>query len=229
MPLPISNAEHIYRGLRRAIITGEMEPGERLLIRAISEQFGTSSSPVIEAIRRLEQEGLAVSRHNVGAQVQEWTSQDVARSFLTREANDGLAARLFVECATDEQRKKLVLLNDSFHLAARDQKAVLVREADTAYHLHIISCTLPLPMQKAMEATYAITMTYLNNMPDMPQMFLEDVHDEMTDLLLGDDPFAAEEYIRDTIGQALRKSVAMGTIEAKDVPASVGVEIMAQV
>lgn len=227
MSLPISNAEHIYRSLRRSIIHGELAPGERLLIRAISEQFGTSSSPVIEAIRRLEQEGLAISRHNVGAQVQEWTSQDVARSFLIREINDGLAARLFVECATDAQRDKLVQLNDNFHLAARGQNTVLVREADTAYHLHIISCTLPLPMQKAMETTYAITMTYFNKTPDMLQMFLEDVHDEMTDLLLGNDPIAVEKYVHASIRQALQQSVEAGTIEPKDVLSYFASEILA--
>lgn len=229
MSLPISNAEHIYRNMRRAIITGEMEPGERLLIRAICEHFGTSSSPVIEAIRRLEQEGLVVSRHNAGALVQKWTSQDVVRSYITREAVDGVAARLFVECASDAQRDKLVMLNDHFHLTARGEDAVQVREADTAYHMHIISCTLPLPMQKAMEATYAITMIYVNNMPNMPHMFLEEVHDEMTDLLLGDDPFAAEEHVRGTIQDTLRRAVAFGNIEQKDVPAFVGLEANAQV
>jgi len=221
MPLPISNAEHIYRNMRRSIINGELPPGERLLIRAICEQFGTSSSPVIEAIRRLEQEGLVVSRQNAGAQVQEWSAQDVVRSYLTREAVDGMAARLFVKFATDDQRMKLSELNEGYHQAARSKNLALVLEADTAYHTHIIQCTLPLPMQKAMESIYAITMTFYCNNPLTPISFDENVHDDMTDALVGDDTERAYCSVQEDVEAKLRRLVELGIANQKDIPAFV--------
>jgi|GEM_PF-6685506 len=225
MPLPISNAEHIYRSMRRSIINGELPPGERLLIRALCEQFGTSSSPVIEAIRRLEQEGLVVSRQNAGAQVMEWSAQDVVRSFLTREVNDGLAAQLFVECATAKEQDQLVQLNESYHQASRTKDAIRVREADTNYHLHIISCTFPMPMQKAMESTYAITMTHFSNHAvTVPAQFREDTHNELTDIYLGNDPELAARAAREHVRGALSQVVRMGLLQSEDVPASIVLE-----
>lgn len=226
MPLPISNAEYIYRSLRLSIINGELAQGERLLIRTICEQFGTSSSPVIEAIRRLEQEGLVTSRPNAGAQVTEWSGKDVVHSYIVREALDAKAARLFVDCATPEQRQRLIELNEKFHEASRNQNVVQVREADTAYHQHIICCTLPLPIQKAMESVYAITMAFISNQPNFSQLFREGMHDEMTDVLLGDDPVAAEIYVRTSMRRALEKLIQFGIVDERDVPVSVEADIL---
>lgn len=229
MPLPISNAEHIYRSMRHSIINGELAQGERLLIRVLCEQFGTSSSPVIEAIRRLEQEGLVTSRPNAGAQVTEWSAKDVVHSYIVREALDAKAARLFVDCATQEQRQTLTELNENFHEASRSRNVTQAREADTAYHQHIISCTMPFPIQKAMESVYAITMAFISNQPNIPQMFQEDMHDEMTDVLLGDDPVAAEVFVRDSMRGALGALIQFGIIDQKAVPISVEADILTEV
>lgn len=224
MSLPISNTEYVYRQLRRRIITGELAPGERLIIRGLCEQFGTSNSPVIEAIRRLEQEGLITSRQNAGAQVTEWNAQDVVRSFLTREVNDGLAAQLFVECATAKEQDQLVQLNESYHQAAQTKDAIRVREADTNYHLHIICCTFPMPMQKAMESTYAITMTHYSNHATVSAQFREDTHDELTDIYLGDDPEIAARAASEHVRGALSHVVRMGILRSEDVPVSIALE-----
>lgn len=192
MSLPISNTEHVYRQLRRQIITGELAPGERLLIRGLCERFGTSNSPVIEAIRRLEQEGLVVSRPNAGAQVREWSSAEVVRSYMTRNAIDSVAARLFVEFASDEQRDMLRSLNEKYREIALESAKERC-EADANYHMHIVSSVMPEPVQKLMEVLYAITMTLHNTMPDVKSVSpLPSTHDELTEILTGDDPEAAE-------------------------------------
>jgi DNA-binding GntR family transcriptional regulator len=228
MSLPISNTEHVYRQLRRQIITGELAPGERLLIRGLCERFGTSNSPVIEAIRRLEQEGLVLSRTNAGAQVKEWNTQDLVRSYLTRSAVDGMAARLFVDCATQEQRDKLVELNEGFNRAARGEDIILLREADAAYHLYVISCTLSLPIQKAMESVYAVSMTFFGNNSAFSSPFVENQHDEMTEVFLGSDPDAAENLVRDAMRGVLRNLVERGIIDQKDIPASIEEDMLVE-
>jgi len=48
----------VYQILRHAILTGELQPGERLVERKLAQQLGVSRTPVREAIRKLELEGL---------------------------------------------------------------------------------------------------------------------------------------------------------------------------
>ena len=55
-------AEHAYRSIRAAIVSGHLEEGERLIEERLSEDLGLSRTPVREAIRRLTQEGF-IERH----------------------------------------------------------------------------------------------------------------------------------------------------------------------
>ena len=57
----------VFRTLRQAILTGEMKPGERLLEIHLANKLGVSRTPIREAIRMLEQEGLAVTIPRKGA------------------------------------------------------------------------------------------------------------------------------------------------------------------
>jgi DNA-binding GntR family transcriptional regulator len=221
MSLPISNAEHIYRSLRRSIIHGELAPGERLLIRAISEQFGTSSSPVIEAIRRLEQEGLVVTRTNAGAQVKEWSSSEIVRSYMTRNAIDGVAARLFVEFASNKQRDTLRDLNEKYRQDVLNESSLQWCEADANYHMHVVSSVMPEPVEKLMEVLYAITMTLHNTIPGIKTVFpLPSTHDDLTEILTGDDPEAAERAAFYHVSK-FNQLAEMGIIHEEDIPRSI--------
>ena len=59
----------VFNTLRQAILKGELKPGERLLEIALAERLGVSRTPVREAMRKLEQEGLVVMIPRRGAQV----------------------------------------------------------------------------------------------------------------------------------------------------------------
>ena len=58
-----------YRTLREAILKGELKPGERLMELQLASKLGVSRTPIREAIRMLEQEGLAVTVPRRGAEV----------------------------------------------------------------------------------------------------------------------------------------------------------------
>jgi DNA-binding GntR family transcriptional regulator len=66
---PTTKQQRVYETLRGRILSGAYGPGFRLVIDAAAEEFGVSTVPVREAIRRLEAEGLVLYRPNVGAQV----------------------------------------------------------------------------------------------------------------------------------------------------------------
>ena len=66
-----------FNTLRQAILKGELKPGERLLEIALAERLGVSRTPVREAMRKLEQEGLVVMIPRRGAQVASITEKDL--------------------------------------------------------------------------------------------------------------------------------------------------------
>ena len=61
--------EVVFEALRDAIVHGEFEPGERLLEVALAKRLGVSRTPVREALRQLENEGIVEYTRNVGCSV----------------------------------------------------------------------------------------------------------------------------------------------------------------
>ena len=66
----------VFNTLRRAILKGELKPGERLMEIALAEKLGVSRTPIREAIRKLELEGLVIMIPRRGAQVANITERD---------------------------------------------------------------------------------------------------------------------------------------------------------
>ena len=69
----------VFNTLRRAILKGELEPGERLMEIALANKLGVSRTPIREAIRKLELEGLVVMIPRKGAEVARITEKDSER------------------------------------------------------------------------------------------------------------------------------------------------------
>lgn len=83
--------------LRRDIVRGRIFPGERLNEAELSERYGVSRTPVREAIRQLEQEGLVTVQRYRGASVIKLTEGQIRSLFEAREAIEGMAAFLATE------------------------------------------------------------------------------------------------------------------------------------
>ncbi|MGE5553432.1 MAG: GntR family transcriptional regulator [Betaproteobacteria bacterium] len=99
--------ELVFESLREAIITGRLRPGERLMEIQLAEELGVSRTPVREAIRKLELEGLVLMIPRKGAYVSQISMKDIADVFEIRRALEGLAARLAAERATEEEIERL--------------------------------------------------------------------------------------------------------------------------
>lgn len=97
----------IYEHLRESIVSGELKPGERLILRQIAESVGVSEIPVREAMKRLEAEGLVQLRPHAGAIVTQLEREDVVQIFETRLAVEAFAARLAAVNATADDIRHL--------------------------------------------------------------------------------------------------------------------------
>jgi DNA-binding GntR family transcriptional regulator len=91
---PTLLTDQVYAVLHEAIISGELPAGYRLRIRDIAEQVGTSVMPVREAIRRLEEAGLATREPHKGAAVAGLTLEELVHVYDVRRLLEGEAARL---------------------------------------------------------------------------------------------------------------------------------------
>ena len=84
--------EVVFLTLRKAILKGELQPGERLMEIALANRLGVSRTPVREAIRMLEHEGLVVMKPRRGAQVAKITEQELNDVLEVRKSLEMLAA-----------------------------------------------------------------------------------------------------------------------------------------
>jgi DNA-binding GntR family transcriptional regulator len=97
----------VYDHLKRAIVTGEIRPGERLLETQLAQSLGVSRIPVREAILKLEREGLIVAFPRRGVYASSLSARDVDEVYTVRAVLEGLAARLAAELRTEEQLERL--------------------------------------------------------------------------------------------------------------------------
>ena len=97
----------VFHTLREAILKGELKPGERLMELQLASKLGVSRTPIREAIRMLEQEGLAVTIPRRGAEVARMTEKDMKDVLQIREVLDELAVRLACDNITKEEIKEL--------------------------------------------------------------------------------------------------------------------------
>ena len=93
----------VFNTLRQAILKGELEPGERLMEMQLAEQLGVSRTPIREAMRKLELEGLVLMIPRKGAVVAEITEKSLRDVLEVRKALEELAVRLACEKIQDEE------------------------------------------------------------------------------------------------------------------------------
>ncbi len=133
-----SASDLAYDGIRNMLTGGELSPGQRLSQSRLARQLNCSPMPVVEAMRRLESEGLLVKQARKQARVRELSHEDLEGLYLLREAIESVTARLAAQRATPEETQVLQELTLAYERAweANHQEA----EADVAIHRHIAEC-----------------------------------------------------------------------------------------
>lgn len=122
----------VFNQLRNDILNGKYEPGDNLIETRLSEELGVSRTPIREAIRQLELEGLVQSIPNKGAIVKGVSAQDIEDIYTIRMMIEGLAAKWAAEKITPEELEELkeaieleefyTIKNDANHLLKFDSK-----------------------------------------------------------------------------------------------------------
>lgn len=112
--------QQVLEMLRRAIVTFEFEPGQRLVEKVLCDRFAVSRTVVREALRQLESEGLVTIVPNRGPVVTVLTDAEAEQLFETRAVLEALAGRLFARRASAADREALTQTLDAVRAAFDD-------------------------------------------------------------------------------------------------------------
>ncbi len=124
----------VFNTLRQAILKGELEPGERLMEITLANKLGVSRTPIREAIRKLELEGLVNMIPRKGAVVASISEKDMKDVLEVRITLEELAVSLAVKNMQQEDISQLCDAGKAFENAVIAKDIVNIVEADVAFH-----------------------------------------------------------------------------------------------
>src|SRR5699024_11058477 len=124
----------VFNTLRRAILRGELKPGERLMEIQLANKLGVSRTPIREAIRKLELEGLVLMIPRKGAEVAKISEKSLRDVLEVRCSLEELAIELACQRMSDEEIEELQKAQDDFRSAVESGNVMRIAEADEAYH-----------------------------------------------------------------------------------------------
>ena len=178
----------VFNTLRQAILRGELKPGERLMEIQLANKLGVSRTPIREAIRKLELEGLVLMIPRKGAEVAEITEKN-------------LRDVLEVRCALEELAVQLI---------------TQIAQADVAFHDIIYAATdnrrLIQLLNNLREQMYRYRIEYLKKKECYPQLLNE--HQTIIDAIAGHDKELATKFTSQHIKN--QAETVVGTIREKE-------------
>ena len=124
----------VFHTLRDAILKGELKLGERLMEMHLAEKLGVSRTPIREAIRMLEQEGLAITIPRKGAQVAGMTEKDLEDVLEIRDALDELSVSKACEKINENSYRELEKAMEDFEVAVKEDDVRKIVEMDEHFH-----------------------------------------------------------------------------------------------
>ena len=131
----------VFQTLRQAILREDLAPGERLMEIPLANKLGVSRTPLREAIRMLEQEGLVVMIPRRGAQVAGISEKSLRDVLEVRKSLEKLAVELACERMTEEDMKEMNRAEEAFSAAVHEGDALRIAETDEQCHDVIYNST----------------------------------------------------------------------------------------
>jgi len=195
----------VFENLRQAILEGKLEPGQRLMEVQLAEQLGVSRTPVREAIRKLELEGLVIMLPRKGAYVANVSLKDIIDVLEIRASLEGLAASLATERIRDEELEKLKTIAEEFKQSLVNNENIEIQlKKDVEFHECIFNATnnkkLVQLINSLWEQVYRFRVTYVSDV-DMSSKILEE-HQNILDAISKGDPELAQKYAIEHIERA---------------------------
>jgi DNA-binding GntR family transcriptional regulator len=137
----------IYNAIRENILSGKYVPGEGLIEKRLAEDLNVSRTPIREALRQLELEGLVESIPNKGVTVKGISNKDMEDIYQIRMVLEGLAAKWAIEQITEEEVKKLSESYELMEFYTSKADIDAISRLNTEFHDIIYSATKSVVLQ----------------------------------------------------------------------------------
>lgn len=201
MPQATDPDRDLHERILDAIDAGQYPPGARLLETELAETFGVSRTPVREALRRLESQGVVTHEARKGAVVASLDYNQLGELYAVREVMEGLAARLAARFASPAEVQLLRDMiardrqeSDPARLAAANKR--FHRQLHLASHNRVLSQTLD-PVRRSL-ALLSGTTFEAKERPEQSN----DEHEAIVDAIASRDEDAADAAARAHIASA---------------------------
>ena len=191
----------VFNTLRRAILKGELEPGERLMEIALANKLGVSRTPIREAIRKLELEGLVVMIPRKGAEVARITEKDLRDVLEVRTSLEKLAIELACDRITEDDIYDLKLACKNVEESFGKDDLTTIAEKDVAFHDIIFRSTknarLIQILNNLREQMYRYRLEYLKDTQSHDRLVEE--HQRIVDAIIDKNKEEAVRLIQEHI------------------------------
>lgn len=216
LPLAIQHEnldDKIYARLRALILERQILPGERVLVDHLAREMGVSRTPVLNAFRRLGQEGAVQVLPRRGIYVRRYSKAEMVRLFAVREVLDGLATRL---ATAKIQKAEIDEFAKAFrhHDPASTTSAAIRRyvELDRAFHCRLMELADNDQLRAAMDSINMRLFVWQDGVVRPPVETIPE-HLAILDALRRRDPDAAEAAMRLHIRRSLEQLQREGEAE----------------
>jgi DNA-binding GntR family transcriptional regulator len=131
----------VARKLRDSIVSGELEPNQRVTQDSVARRFGVSRIPVREALRELSSEGLVVLEPDVGARVSALDTTELVEVYRMREAIEPMMIADAACAISSEQLADVRVTKDKSERAAEKGDTGSYIELDRAFHTKLLEAS----------------------------------------------------------------------------------------
>ncbi|MCX7708641.1 MAG: GntR family transcriptional regulator [Clostridia bacterium] len=208
----------VFQQLQNDILNGKYQPGESLVETKLSEELGVSRTPIREAIRQLELEGLVQSFPNKGVIVTGISAQDIEDIYTIRMMIEGLAARWAAEKITPEELEELKEAVDleEFYTSKNDTDHLLL--FDSRFHESIFKASKSRPLMHTLSTFHHYVQRARNisfGSPGRAQKVLDE-HKAILQAIMDRDPERAErltiEHVRNASQNLMKQRSINGGV-----------------
>lgn len=193
--------EIVYEELKRQILVGEIAPGTRMMEVDLADDMGVSRTPVREAIRKLEKEGLVTIEPRRGAYASDISIKDMLDVLEVRQNLEGMAAALAARKVTEEEKRDFIKANEAYNAAVKNGNTEEIIKCDEYFHQLIVNYsdnkTLTQLLSQVQELALRFRYIYYDDFSRYEKMPVEHMEIEET-ILSGDTERArivAEEHV----------------------------------
>lgn len=201
--------EVVYQRLKRAIIEGQLCPGERLVETKLAQLLGVSRVPIREAIRRLEQEQLVTSSGK-GMVVSSLTRESIEQVYAVRATLEALGCRLAAARVQRADADQLREILERSRRAVEKNDLKSLTACDVEFHTALIALSANATLIKVLDQLRDSVLRFRYAsiaLPDRPQQVLRD-HMMIAKAVIAGDGDRAEKLVYEHILQAAERLLA---------------------